>query len=62
MVLRGEILKWSLVKGHKGVERVSSGLHIPVSHFSASSLEGKTEHLVSIWGQILFFCGVAIEW
>ena len=58
MVLRGEILKWSLVKGHKGVERVSSGPPIPVSHFS----EGKTEHLVSIWGQILFFGGVAIEW
>ena len=36
-VLRSEILKWSLVKGHKDVERVSSGPHIPVLYFSASS-------------------------
>ena len=60
MVLRGEILKWNLVNGHKGVEGLSSLPHIPVSHFSAGSpyIEGKTEHLVSIWGQIiLLWCG-----
>ena len=45
--------------GGKSVFRAS---HTRIPLFSEQPLEGKTEHLVSIWGQILFFCGVAIEW
>ena len=30
--------------------------HTRIPLFSEQPLEGKTEHLVSIWGKILFFC------
>ena len=47
-----ESCEWPQGRG-KIVFRAS---HTRIPLFSEQPLEGKTEHLVSIWGQILFFC------